>query len=137
MSIGWTVALVVAGIMSGGVLGFCYLALVVSGRQNEERLKREQAERLILTNHKAEIDDLVRVHKVRVDRHLTELYSMRFEAQIARAIRIELSEDLEKMREVLVQQDPLRWSERVSLQQRAAAIRKKLCSDSGPKNNNQ
>ncbi len=115
-----------AGIILGGVVAFCCLALVVSARQAEERSKRGTAERIRLADHKAAIDYLVRAHKLMVDRHLAELHSMRFEAQIARDIRIELSNDLEEMREVLVRQDPDRWSETRSLQQRVAAIRKRL-----------
>lgn len=57
MSIGWTVAIVVAGIMSGAVLGFCCLALVVSARQAEERSKRVKAERIRLADHKAAINN--------------------------------------------------------------------------------
>ncbi len=37
MSIGGTVALIIAGIMLGAVLGFCCLALLVSSRWNERR----------------------------------------------------------------------------------------------------
>ena len=101
MSIGWTVALVIAGIMSGGGMVFCCLALVVSGRQAEERAKREEAERIRRVNHKRAIDDkLVRLR--RAER----------ETQIARAVTRERFFEFEKMREILAEQDPLRWNER-------------------------
>ena len=110
MSIGWTVAIVIAGIMSGGGMAFCFLALVVSSRQAEERAKREEAERIRRVNHKSAIDDkLVRLR--RAER----------ETQIARNITREIFVAFEEMHAVLVKQDPDRWSER-----RAAAIRKKL-----------
>lgn len=57
MSIGWTVALVIAGVMAGGGMVFCCLALVVSGRQAEERAKREEAERIRRADHQTTINN--------------------------------------------------------------------------------
>ena len=126
MSIGWTVALVIAGVMSGGGMVFCCLALVVSGRQAEERAKRERAERIRRADHQTTIDDMIRLNEEVVDNLLTDLQRARYETQIARAVTREIFFEFEKMRDVLVEQDPLRWNERVSIERRAASIREKL-----------
>lgn len=84
MSIGWTVALVIAGIMSGAVLGFCCLALVVSSRRSEERVEREMADRVCRFKHRTEVNEIVHANKAMIDSMLTELQRARHEKEIDR-----------------------------------------------------